>query len=276
MRDLFVTFGPAMFAGCCNALSTTAGAGTITVSSAGSFEMTFDTAAGGSLRQFYDRFEDPAGGTDLDLVGSLAGTNSPQGLHNAGIRTVVPATNFNTGSNDTGAKLDPLEVTATRVKLRQESFYQNGPGGPILAGAKGLGDYSIYPGRLALRWNRRTTSAVAYDTEYEEVVVHRLGAGPLNGWTNYFELAAAGAGTGADDFWLAQNETAGAPGARTDFLDIMYKDWSVANGFLATPDLTGQRGQPTPPNASTRIGSRSPTQPSPLLPPRAGARPGTS
>src|SRR4030042_368909 len=78
------------------------------------------TAAGGSMERFYDLEEDPA--ASLDLAGALMGSASPWGLHNAGIS--VSGTYYNTGINTNGPRLDLLEATPARGKLRQESFYQ--------------------------------------------------------------------------------------------------------------------------------------------------------
>ncbi len=216
----------------CPELTATKAGTTITVAAPSFFEMVFDTAAGGSMERFHDLAEDPT--RTYDLVGALSSSNSPRGLHNAGMN--VSGAIYNAGVNTSGSRLDLLEATPSRVKLRQESFYQNGPAGPILPGVRGLGDYSISPaGRVALSWSRKANAAVTYNTEFHETTMHRLGAGPLSGWTVYFQAAGAGAGTGNDVFSLAQSEGAGV---RTDFLHIFARDWSTANGHLATADLT--------------------------------------
>ena len=218
----------------CPPLATTEGASTLTVTASSSFEMTFDASvAGGAVAKFYDLAEDP--GRTNDLAGSLETGNGPRGLHSFGM--AVGGISYNSSNNVAGARLDVLEATATRVRIRQEAFYQQGPAGAILAGAKGIGDYSVYPaGRTALRWERRITSAVTYTAEYSELVAHYQGAAPLNSWATYRELSAIPpAGTGNDAFLMAKNEVAGA---RTDFLQILHRDWTIANGYPGTADLT--------------------------------------
>ena len=218
----------------CGALATSQGAGTVTVTSPASFEMTFATQAGGSMLTFYDLVEDP---TKLhDLVGALASSTSPHGLHNSGMR--VAGTNYNAGTNAVGSRIDPLEVTPTRVRLRQESFYENNATGVLLAGVKGFGDYTVAPsGKLAVRWNRRTTQAVSYETEYHELMIHQAAA-PIDNWATYSETDGVipPNNPGDDDFLLAQKEV---PLVRTDFLHVLSRDWTTANGHFGSADLTG-------------------------------------
>jgi hypothetical protein len=85
---------------------------------------------------------------------------------------------------------------------------------------------------MALRWNRPATQSVSYTDHYLTMVTHYAGA-PLDGWTWYSETDGSAPNPGTDDFLLAQIE---APGARTDFLQLLYKDWTIANGHLATAD----------------------------------------
>ena len=212
----------------CPDLSVADAGNTITVTAPNSFEMTFDTSAGGAIKTFYDLAEGPSGVNDL--AGDL---NTVQGLHNSGVR--FSSTNYNTSKNST-AKLDLLEATATRVKVRQEAFYESNAG-VILAGIKGRGDYSIYPsGRLALRWNRRTTTAWTYDTEYHELVAHYMTTPPLDSWASSSDTDDTPDNAGTDTFLLHQNEVVGA---RTDFLDIIYQDWILGNGYLGDADIAG-------------------------------------
>jgi len=243
MSDTFASYGPAMCVGTCNALGVVEGgaAASFTVTNTGAFEMVFATAAGGSIEQLYDRAEDPPGAPELDLAGTIAASAGPLGLHNFGISVAGP--NYNAAANDTGSRLHILEATPTRVRLRQDAFYQNGPGGPILTGVKAQGDYSIYPaGKVALHWDRQVTApaGVPYSTEYKELTIHRLNApvgSPLNTWTVYGDTAAAFPHVGLDDYLLAQNEnTSASPGVKTDVLDILYKDWTVANGYPGQAD----------------------------------------
>ena len=224
--------------GCCS-LSVSEGAGTVTVTAASSFEMTFDAnVAGGAIATFNDLAEDPS----LDLAGSLETSNGPRGLHNFGMR--VAGTDYNAANNMSGARLDVLEATPARVRVRPESFYQNFSGGPILAGVKGVGDYTVYGnGRVALSWERQTTLPVTYDTEYAELVAHYFTPPPppLDSWVIYRELGAGvpipPTGTGSDVFLMAQSDV---PGARTDFLQILYRGWTAANGYPSDADLTGR------------------------------------
>jgi hypothetical protein len=215
----------------CGGLTASVGAGTLTVASPGSFEMTFATTAGGSMETLHDLVEDP--GKLYDLAGALGSSSSPHGLHNAGMR--VGGTNYNAGTNAAGSRIHPLEATPTRVRLRQESFYENNGTGTLLAGVKGTGDYTILPsGKVALRWNRRTTAPVSYDTEYHELMVHQA-ATPLDNWAIYSETDGVPNNPGTDDFFLSQKEVAGV---RTDFLHVLSRDWTTANGHFGTADLT--------------------------------------
>ena len=212
----------------CPDLAVVDGGNTITVTAPNAFEMTFDTVAGGAIRTFYDLSEDPTKQTDL--AGDL---NTVQGLHNSGVRE--SSTNYNTTKNSTG-RLDLLEATSTRVKVRQEVFYESNAG-VILAGLKNVGDYSIYPaGRLALRTERRTTTAFTYETEYHEFVAHYLAVAPLDTWATSSDTDDIPSNPGTDTFLLHQNDVVGA---RTDFLDIIYQDWILGNGYLGDADITG-------------------------------------
>ena len=92
----------------CAPLQATEGAGTLTVTAPGSFEMTFDTTTGGSIDSFYDLAEDPGQTTDL------SGGSNPKGLHNFGMR--VLGTNYNTTTDAVSASIHLLEATPTRVR----------------------------------------------------------------------------------------------------------------------------------------------------------------
>jgi hypothetical protein len=226
----FYTVGPQQVMGDCPPLNVTQGAGTFTVAAPDSFEMTFSTATGGSAQTFYDLSLDPS--RTYDLAGGVARIEA---LYTDGLD---PGGGFyNTDQNDQGAKVDVLEATPTRVRLRQEAFYQQENGTDILAGVKGFGDYSVYPsGRMALRWNRKTTSAVTYTVEELDLVVHSTAGAPLNAWLPYSETDGTFPNNpGTDDFTLAQIDTAEV---KTDFLNILYKDWTTTNGYVATADFT--------------------------------------
>jgi hypothetical protein len=140
----------------------------ITVTEPNSFEMTFDTARGGNLANFYDLAEDPVRAFDL------AGKPSAYfyGLFHSSM--LIGGLTWANGTNSIGAKLDLLEATPTRVRVRQEAFYQRVlPATDRLAGVKGLGDYTIYPEKVAIRWNRRTTAALTPTENTLEIGVRR-------------------------------------------------------------------------------------------------------
>src|SRR5262249_30490862 len=200
----------------------TQGAGTITVTAPNSFEMTFSTAAGGGIQTFYDLAEDPTRTTDLaggasEIVALIDDSIGSGGLF------------YDSDQNTLTPKLDLLEATATRTRVRQESFYQQVGGTAILPGVKVQGDYSVYPsGRLALRWNRRTTAAVPYTSQDIDLAVHAAAA-PRNGWTPYSSTDGTFPNVGtAESFVMLRSEVAGA---RTDFVTILSKDWKTANGY---------------------------------------------
>jgi len=212
---------------CCAALATSQGAGTLTVTAPGSFEMTFATATGGGIQLFYDLAEDPSRINDL-----AGGISTQSGLVGEGYR--VGGIWHDTYGSSGNARLHLLEATRARVKVRQESFYEESPGSVVLAGPKAFADYSIYPaGRIGLRWNRRTTSAFSYERNDHDLTVHLAGVPPLDSWNPYTESGTVFPNLGTDDFLLVVNEAAGA---RTDFLQIAYRDWTVPNGYVADAD----------------------------------------
>ena len=231
-------------AACCF-LDTVEAAGSITITAPAAFKMVYSTAAGGGMMELYDLAEDPLGAVDL------AGGDSPPGgharsLHSSGLQ-VGAGVFWNSGTNDTGSQLELLEATATRVRVRQDAFYQNAPGGPILGGVKAIGDHSIYPsGRVGLRWERRVTdpAGVPYVSEYKEIFLH-LVAAPLDTWQGYHDAGALpGVGSGQSHFILGQIEnTTVSPGARTDILEILHRDWTAGNGHFNTANNT--RGGPS-------------------------------
>ncbi|MGD8897286.1 MAG: LamG domain-containing protein, partial [Acidobacteriota bacterium] len=206
-------------AGDCSTLATDEddAAGTITVTAPGSFKMRFNLAQGGGIDEFYDLAEDPT----VDLA---AGTASHEALI---IDEFLAGGNWYHTSRDgaEGQKLDLLEATSTRVRVRQESFYKGS--GLFLRGLKVVGDYSVMaPGRFALRWDRRFETDVTYTKNDLELVVHyRAPADPLSNWAMYSQSGAAPNANGDDDFILQQIEQ---PTAKTDFLLIRYSDWADA------------------------------------------------
>ncbi len=212
-----VRFTTSVFGGCSN-LQTARGAGTATITGPGSFRMRFNQAAGGGIDQFYDLAED--GTATTDLVGGDA-------FHrNFFIDEIVQGTGpfvFNYSSEGQGNKLDVLEATPTRSRVRQTAFFSDaGPNGN-LRDVYATGDYSIYPpGKMALSWSRwKTPSAtVNYDTEELQFISHYGAAPPLNSWASYHDAGALNPlGPAGSTFLLAKTDVAGA---RTDFLPIYY------------------------------------------------------
>jgi hypothetical protein len=119
--------------GDCSALTSTEGANSLTVTAPGAFEMRFNKATGGGIDQFFDLAEDP--GRTNDLAG---GSSITQAFFTDAI--CIPGVCYDTDQNTLGPKLDLLEATPTRVRVRQEAFYQEEGATPILAGIKGIGD----------------------------------------------------------------------------------------------------------------------------------------
>ncbi len=216
---------------CCS-LSTAETATTVTVSAPGQFELRFNTAVGGGIDQFYDLAEDPTRTYDL-AGGSLAATALlGQGVEVGGV--------FYTTYDGTGkARVHLLEATSARVKVRHTNVYGNGV--TSLPGASAVGDYAILPsGRLALDLTRRLDAAVTYIQDHLDMGQRYDNSGPpLNAWAGYEDpgVAALPSHTRAfpphNTFWLAQIEQAGV---RTDFLRILHRDWTAANGYFNDAD----------------------------------------
>ena len=218
----------------CAPLDVSETSSTITVTASGDFEMTFDTTAGGSIERMYDLSEDPT--KQNDLVGALPGSGSSKGLHNSGMR--VGADFFNAGESLNG-RLELLEATSTRVRVRQVTPFDEGGVVGELTGVRGTGDYSVYPsGKIGLRWERTTTAPVTYVREYFETFTHYTSSGPLSTWAVSSETSTTSPGGGGDDFVLSENENAGPEPARTDFLHVLHKDWTMGNGYAEASDFT--------------------------------------
>ncbi len=216
----------------CCALSVTESASTISVEGLDSFRMRFNTATGGGMDQFHDLVEDP--GAVRDLAAGV-GAAAQQSLVSDEVEFFH--TDFEPTADTLPGRVDLLEFTPTRVRVRQESLYQRDFGPFILAGLKGIGDYSLYgSGRLAVRWNKKATQNVPYTFQQRQLTVRYQGAAPLDAWTGFsrdfgpvaspFGGANGGAASANDDFVLAQIEQ---PGARTDFLGILHQSWAAAN-----------------------------------------------
>jgi len=218
----------------CPALDTTESSGSFTITAPSYFKMVFSNALSGNLDEFYDLEQDPT----LDLAG---GTEHRGLFYDAlGIQIII---NFWDDTAKTNAgKVDLLEATPTRVRLRQESFYKRLAGTTIKEGAKGFGDYSVYPtGRIALRWNRKTFTSVDYRRCELVLALHYLGSGPLSTWTPYTESGGSGFPHAGDrDFLLMRSDVPGT--LTTDFLQIIYKDWTVANGYQKSATQTNWGG----------------------------------
>ncbi len=222
--------------GSCGDLSVSAGAGTLTVTAPASFEMRFNTATGGGIDRFFDLALDPP--RTYDLAGS-GGSTEHEALM---LDELVVGGTWYTNERVSASlqKVELLEATPTRVKVRSEDFYGDWPGGVVLPGLKLLSDYSVYPsGRTALRWNRVATSNVSYTIDDHELTVHyKDPADPLTNWAAYSQAAALPPQQTAGDpnFVLFQIEQAQA---KTDFLHIRYQDWPGADKLE-----TSQNGAP--------------------------------
>ncbi len=227
----YVAFGPATT--CCN-LDATEGAGTVTVTGAGQFEMEWDAALGGGISQYYDLVEDPA--RSYPLAG---GVNNLQTLHSVKLAPGsggFAGVNHTTEDNTAGARVDLLEATPTRVRVRQEAFYQQDGGANILAGVKGIGDYSVYgTGRTALRWTERdwNSPGFGYARRLIGMTAHYQAGLPLSSYTPCYEGNGAcsswgGGGSGQADWVLGVRNAAGVT---TDFLTILSQDWAAATSM---------------------------------------------
>ena len=118
----------------------TEAATTLTVTGANQFELRFNAATGGGIDQFFDLAES----STRDAVHDLAGGTGTGKQHPVRLDLQIGGVFYNVDQDNSGARLDVLEATATRVRVRQESSYQQEGGTQILAGLKGFGDYSIY------------------------------------------------------------------------------------------------------------------------------------
>jgi len=218
----------AAFASSCCELTTSEGPGTISVGAPG-FQMRWSAAAGGGIDLFYDLDED--GTTSTDLAG---GDAFHRNLFIDEIVQVAAPFNYYFSSEGFGARLDVLEATPTRARVRQTArFGDVGVGN--LPDVFATGDYSVYgPGWLALSWNRFKTPAatVPYDTEELEFIAHAGAAPPLNGWTSFSDAGPLPpAGPAASAFLLVKNDLVGA---HTDFLPISSPPaWPAATQTFA-------------------------------------------
>jgi hypothetical protein len=223
MRDnAFVLYGPEA-AHCCG-LGVTETATTITINGPNRFDMRFNTATGGGI----DRFIDSEESTGTDLSG---GNGNQQALFSHELSNGSDV--YTTGANSQGVRLELLEATPVRVRVRQEAAYANPAAVPtLMSGTKGIGDYSVYGvGRIAIGWEARATVDTPSTFTQLQFTVPYTGAVPFN-WTGYSQTAGPFAspftgntGPATDAFVLAQSEQ---PSARTDFLAILSQNWAGA------------------------------------------------
>lgn len=205
-------------------LNATEAAGTLTVTAPNYFDLTFSTSAGGGVERFHDLTSGP--NDNLDLAGGASVMQSLffDTMAFSGIW-------YNSGQNDVEPEIDLLEATPTRVKVRQEAFYQREGGTTLIAGVKGFGDYAIYPsGRMALRWDRSTTKSVTNQAAQMGLSVHKRNSQQLSNWTAWSETAALPipGGSGSDLFVMAGIDDV-TYGTYTDFLQILYRRWNAAD-----------------------------------------------
>jgi hypothetical protein len=226
----YVAFGDC--APCRNVTTTDAGT-SVSVSASQSFQVKFDPAFGGGITELQDLVEDPAAAIDL-----AGGTGAGDLLFD---EAILSGGAWYTLDNDTGARVDVLEATSARARVRQGARHRDA-GGNILVGPMTTVDHSVYPsGKLALDWNRwiQTRTAVSYQTNDRDLNLHLQAAPPLDAWAPFSQSGALGMMPGGDDFLLARIDgtAAAGPGARTDLLLALASDWTRADstGVTATP-----------------------------------------
>ena len=228
--------------GGCSSLTTTqngAFAGGYRVVAPASCELEFAYPGGGGIHRLWDLAEDPWKTSGRDLGGG--GTAAKQPSLWSDELGGVAGTNYQSGRNLTGSKTIPLEVTGTRVKMRQEAFFQGPDTGPILAGVKGTGDYTVYPtGRMALHWVRRYTNTAAINYTFQQLQTVTRFEAPFDTWLTYTDNGVtppARASPPKHTFVLSQTEK---PEARTDVLTILARDWAAETSSSAISDgITG-------------------------------------
>ena len=219
--------------GVCCGLSTTEAAGsTVTVTGTGQFEMRFNAATGGGIDQLYDLSESPLRDASHDLAG---GVNDLRALHDFEIAPnggPFAGVNHTTEDNSSGSRVELLEATATRVRVRQDALFQEDGGTNILGGLEGFGDYSVYgSGRTAVGWTEKdwNTPLFVYARRQIGMTGHHTGGPPLNDYAPCYEgnvaCNSSGGGGAAADWLLGVRDAAGA---RTDFLTILSQDWVQA------------------------------------------------
>jgi hypothetical protein len=227
----FLQVGPQQVIGGCPPLGVSQTGAAITVGAPDYFEMVFDSATGGSIREFYDLAESPTRSAAYDLAGGIP--DGIEALYNMHLQ--VGGTSYST-ARDNDSRLHLLEVTPARVRVRQDVSYEEKTTGNKLAGVRGVGDYSIYPaGRMALEWTRRATQNVTYTSNDFDMSIHYHTNPPaptMNTWAAFSDSGGAPFPhlPGTSDFMLTRIDEIGA---KTDFLNIIYRDWTTLNGHLA-------------------------------------------
>ena len=211
------------------------------------FESASTTATGGGIDHFYRR---RGGHRASTWPAAQRPARTPRGLHNTGIRR---RDSLQRGRQHPGPKLDLLEATPARVKLRQESFYQSRRRCRPRRSQGGRRPQPVRhrPDGAALGPPRRRARSPIRQPSSRQTCIHRRrraarSAGP--------STARAGRrlapGPVRDDFIAGPERVGRTPGARTDFLNILYKDWTIANAHLASANLTSLG--PSSPNAWRR------------------------
>ena len=221
-------------AAACAELTTSEGAGTITVTAPSSFELRFNTAIGGAIDTFNDLAEDPTGVYDLAGGGPTA---SQQGLFTDEVNWAGDGNNYRADKPGDGTQLDLLEATGVRVRVRSKSFYGRPSNPTLVPGLKGIGDYTIHSaGRTAVRWTREAETSVDINSQQLQLVTLWESSGPTNGWASFSQSGAQpgpfpSLRPGTDDFVMLQNDQAGV---RTDFLFVLHQDspvYAAGNAF---------------------------------------------
>ncbi len=116
------------------------------------------------------------------------------------------------------------------MKVRQEAFYQREGAVALLAGVKGVGDYTIYPsGRMALRWDRRTAKTVVNQSSRMGLAVHKRQNAELTNWNAWSETATLPPGGPGSDLFVMAGTDDVVFGSYTDFLQVLYQRWAAAN-----------------------------------------------
>jgi hypothetical protein len=202
----------------------------VNVTTTAGFVMNFDEDLTGGPETFYDLSEDPTRANDLAAGGTLFLDELSVG-----------GFSYVTGTVSNGYYL--LESTPTRTRVRQMSYYQRSGSTEILGGVRGIGDYTAYTsGRMAVRWNLKTTVPITYDAQQLALNVRYQNLPSVFGnWAPYSDTGLmAPNGPGDSDFVLAQSEVAGV---RTDFLQILYADWAAADQAQWTTNDAQQWGR---------------------------------